>query len=382
MGTGRRFRESVPFTAQLSQLLVAFTIEFDNEFEHQMPHRTTRHGSTPGSIRPPWLVSMAMWVHCMRFVPEDGITVGELGRRSHLSAKSLEMVLKRMSKWWGYLVVEPDPADVGTKPPHAHWLVRPTDYGRQAQRIWSPLSEEIEQRWRVRFGARRIEQLRVSLWDIVKRFDFELPDYLPLERPRLEPATRPVDELAAAPALPTLLSKALLTLALDFESESDLSLGIYTSSGVSRLAISANILRVLDGQGVRVAAIPVLTGVAKMSIDNWLRSLDEHRYVDIGPDPTSRFKLARLTPKGLLAQERYLHWADTLQMKWRHQFGSESLQSLLAASSEMTLDSTSRALLWRGMEPYADGWRAEVRQLEVLPHHPVVSHRGGFPDGS
>ncbi len=64
-----------------SQLLVAFTVEFDNEFEHQMPHRTTRHGLTPGSGRVPWLVSMAMWVHCMRFVPEDGIPVGELARR-------------------------------------------------------------------------------------------------------------------------------------------------------------------------------------------------------------------------------------------------------------------------------------------------------------
>ncbi|HEY5358506.1 MAG TPA: hypothetical protein VIJ82_12670 [Streptosporangiaceae bacterium] len=48
---------------------MTFAIEVDNEFEHQMPHRTTRHGSTPGSKRVPWLVSMAMWAHCMRYVP-------------------------------------------------------------------------------------------------------------------------------------------------------------------------------------------------------------------------------------------------------------------------------------------------------------------------
>ena len=59
----------LPLSALISHALVTFAIEVDNEFEHQMPHRTTRHGSTPGSKRVPWLVSMAMWAHCMRYVP-------------------------------------------------------------------------------------------------------------------------------------------------------------------------------------------------------------------------------------------------------------------------------------------------------------------------
>ncbi len=32
--------------------------------------------------------------------------------------------------------------------------------------------------------------------------------------------------------------------------------------------------------------------------------------------------------------------------------------------------------------PYPDGWRAQVSRPEVLPDYPVVSMRGGFPDGS
>jgi hypothetical protein len=40
----------------------------------------------------------------------------------------------------------------------------------------------------------------------------------------------------------------------------------------------------------------------------------------------------------------------------------------------------SRLLL--GLKPYADGWRAAVREPETLPHFPMVLHRGGFPDGS
>jgi len=27
-------------------------------------------------------------------------------------------------------------------------------------------------------------------------------------------------------------------------------------------------------------------------------------------------------------------------------------------------------------------WRAKFRRPEVLPHYPMVLHRGGYPDGS
>jgi hypothetical protein len=33
--------DQLPLPAPLSQALVAFTIELDNEVEHQMPHRTS-----------------------------------------------------------------------------------------------------------------------------------------------------------------------------------------------------------------------------------------------------------------------------------------------------------------------------------------------------
>ena len=56
----------------LSQVLVAFTIEFDNQAEQRMVHRTTvgradarRTGEAP---RGPWLVSLPMWANFMRFV--------------------------------------------------------------------------------------------------------------------------------------------------------------------------------------------------------------------------------------------------------------------------------------------------------------------------
>ena len=62
-----------PLSALLSQALVAFTIEADNEAEHRLPHRTTSHGRAAGPPGP-WLVSLAMWENCLRYLTDDGIT--------------------------------------------------------------------------------------------------------------------------------------------------------------------------------------------------------------------------------------------------------------------------------------------------------------------
>ena len=116
----------LPLSALLSQVLVAFTIECDNEFEQQMPHRTSNYGSTAGRGAGPWLVSMAMWWTCMRFVAEDGITVAELTRRAR-TGTNLPGMLR-----WKYISVEPDPADPRPKPP------RPTGSSTQPVRAGMP----------------------------------------------------------------------------------------------------------------------------------------------------------------------------------------------------------------------------------------------------
>jgi hypothetical protein len=37
---------------------------------------------------------------------------------------------------------------------------------------------------------------------------------------------------------------------------------------------------------------------------------------------------------------------------------------------------------WNWTDPYPDGWRSKIRLPRRLAHAPIVSHRGGFPDGS
>jgi DNA-binding MarR family transcriptional regulator len=368
----------------LSALLIAFTIEFDNEFEHEMPHRTTRHGRSSGPGPRPWLVSMAMWVHCMRLVPPAGISTGDLARASQLTPESTQAIVKRMSQWWGYLKVTPAPGDTRAKPPLSALLVRPTAAGIKAQDIWGPLTGIIEQRWDDRFGPGPISALRAALADVIGHIDIVLPDYLPLGEARAPRRDKgaPGDPDREVP-LTALLSKVLLCLAYDFESRSDLSLGIYTSGGPARLEISANVLRVIGDDGVAVTQIPELSGVAKMATDNLVGSLEEHGYVTVGNQLTGRhLRVARLTEKGAKARDAYFLWAEEVESRWPGPRSASAVEALRTAAEHLVVEPSNTLLLWKGMEPYPDGWRSQVRPRKVLPQYPVVTHKGGFPDGS
>jgi DNA-binding MarR family transcriptional regulator len=362
-----RMPARVPLSALLSQTLVAFTIELDNEFERRMPHRTTNHGSTPGAHQAPWLVSLAMWSSCMRFVGDEGVRVRDLEDLARMATN-----LNGMERW-GYIVIEPDPADRRPKPPRSDWLIRATPRGREAREVWRPLPHAIEECWQTRFGKEEIDQLRESLRALIGQMDVELPDYLPiLEYGLFSRIPDPERQAPAARAdvshlpLSALLAKMLLAFALEFERGSDLS-----------LAISANVLRVLDEKGVRVRNLPLLTGVSKEAISMAMGILQKRRLAAVETDQAgSRTKVARLTSKGREAQDAYPTLLGTLEKRWQERFGKDAIHTL-RESLERLFGS-----LFRGLEPYPDGWRASVRKPDTLPHYPMVLHRGGFPDGS
>ena len=78
----------------------------------------------------------------------------------------------------------------------------------------------------------------------------------------------------------------LLALALDFEEASDLSLGVYTDS--PRYAPRDQRQRAAGtrpGPNPGGADTRPSCGVAKMTVDNWLRILAERGYLETGPDP-------------------------------------------------------------------------------------------------
>ncbi len=375
----------LPLSALLSQVLVAFTIEFDNEFEHQMPHRTTSYGSRTNSSPSPWLTSLVMWSNCMQFVSEEGVTVSELQRLARTGTNLAGMLR------WRYITVEPDPSASRSKQPLPNAVIRPTPGGRKAQEVWRPLFGVIEERWRERFGKDEIDQLRESLWALISQVDIMLPDCLPILSYGLfniksqsgedDFLGRQVDDGQRTPAasglshlsLLTLLSRVLLTFAIEFERESNVS-----------LAISANVLRVLSGQGVQLRDLPSLTGVSKESISMAMGILQERHLGVVEPDPAgSRFKVVHLTPKGQKARKTYSQLLDTIEQRWRERFGEDEVGNLRILL-ERLVGEPSRQLspLFKGLEPYPDGWRASVRKPDTLPYYPMVLHRGGYPDGS
>jgi hypothetical protein len=337
----------LPLSTLLSQVLVAFTIEFDNEFERQMPHRTTRLSASSG--QGPWLVSMVMWSNFMQYVGEEGVTVGELQRLACVPKLSLSGMER-----WGYVTVEP-------KKLRSQWVIRATAQGRMARQLWRPLFGAIEKRWEERFGKVKIDKLRESLSALVSQLDVELPDYLPvlgfgfctevLSRKR---STAAVVESA----LPALLSKVLLAFTLDFEREFELS-----------LPMCANVLRVLDEAGLRSRDLPRLAGVSKEAIKVGLGFLAKRRLITPG-------LLVSLTPKGRLAQDAYRKRLSAIEELWQARFDNHL--GKLRASLEPLVGEP----LFLGLTPHPEGWRASVPKPETLPHYPMVLHRGGYPDGS
>jgi DNA-binding MarR family transcriptional regulator len=366
-----------PLSSLLSRVLVAFTIELDNEFEH-------RFAAAGGGARG---TSLVMWSNFLRFVG-DGIAVDELVAASGLQKARVLSTLGGLERW-RYVTVGPASKAKrdgwgSARGIRDEWVVRLTPAGRKAAGIWPSLFGEIEGCWRERFGADAIDELRSCLRTIVDRIDVELPEYLPIVNGAdgmvagLTPPERRDDGRASALPLVALVSQVLLAYTLEFEGESELS-----------LPLSANVVRVLDEKGEPVRDLPRAAGVSKEAIAMALTFLAKNGYVTL-EGTTAATKSVRLTKKGREAQadEDRLH--VQVEKRWVKRFGADEIRRLRSSLQRLV---EQREALSRGLEPYPNGWRASKGYAErtaamvedpgaALPHHPMVLHRGGWPDGS
>ena len=199
------------------------------------------------------------------------------------------------------------------------------------------------------------------------------------------PASNPhIEEALAQMNLSALLAKVLLAFAIEFEFDWRIS-----------LPISANVLRLLDTKGVRIADLPRLSGIAKEGVAFATGWLERNDYADLEPDPkTGKGKVIRLTPKGEAAQQAYLQRLTFVEGRWQERSGKQAVSALRESLMALIHQKNGeQAALSEGLMPYPDGWRArkpyEARTLAfindpagALPHFPMVLHRGGYPDGS
>jgi DNA-binding PadR family transcriptional regulator len=114
-----------------------------------------------------------------------------------------------------------------------------------------------------------------------------------------------------------------------------------------------------------------------------LSFLSKRGYVTVQTEPAGRVKVVLLTTKGRAARETYRGLVWTIEQRWHARFGEEAVTRLRDSLERPIGDGTARhSPLFRGLEPYPNGWRASIPRPEGLPHYPMVLHRGGFPDGS
>ena len=375
----------IPLATMLSHTLVAWTIEADNAFELRMPHRTTTGRQRGEAMRGPWLVSFPMYVHCVRHLTADGVTLGELEDRARVLGPVAGL------ERWGYVTVTQASTDGKCKADPRAAIVRPTGAGLEAQRVWAGLPDEVDARWNARHGETPLRRLRETLVSMCPALDPELPDYLPVIRGKGGPLLnllpgderlparwrarrRARSETAAEPtSLPlyALLSKVLLAFALEYEREAALS-----------LALGANLVRVLDDVGVPVADLPRLVGVSKEAIAFSL-ALEKRGYLAVEKAPGKRTRQARLTPRGSAAQRDHVARISDIERRWTTRFGRDVLRTLRSSLEAIVVTpDLAGSPLTEAYGPLPGTWRADMKTPDTLPHYPIVLHRGGYPDGA
>ena len=373
-----------PLPALLSQVLVAYTIEFDNQAEQRMVHRTTL-GRGDGPQRGLWLVSLPMWANFVRFVSEDGVPLRVL---DGLAAITNLAGLQR----WGYVTVDDGPDQ----------LVRLNRGGRHARKVWAPLAAEIDGRWRDRFGAGPAGGLRERLARLAAQLQPGLPWYLPVVHHGMFAQAPPLSDRVRAAgdadtSLSVLLSRVLLAFTLDYEDNAVRGAGEAGGEDVRlSLTISASPLRVLDEAGVRLRDLPGRAGVSREGTSMALGELSRAGLAATGPDPAGgRGQVARLTRRGQRAQQDSQRRLADVEASWADRFGAAELDGLAAALHDLLTrpGEDGLPLMAAGLHPPPGGWRSQrpyLSQTEAvlrdpaaaLPWHPMVLHRGGFPDGS
>jgi DNA-binding MarR family transcriptional regulator len=367
-----------PLPTLLSQALVAHTIELDNEAERRMPHRTTVQRGRDAAQDGPWLVSFALWANALQYIDHEAITVADLRTR----ARTDELLLAGLRRW-GYVALSPPEGQPLRTPPQDDATVRARRAALRAKEVWSALPPVIEDRWRGRVGAPAVDRLDAALRTVFGCLSFDPPAYLPVihpaqggkvgGRPRRDPTDGAPSPLPTAGALSPLLCGVLFAFTVEYEADAGTS-----------LAVSANTLRVLDNAGTRLRDLPRLTGVSREANAMGAGWLERHGCALTEADTTaSRGRVIRLTPKGEEAQQRSLQVLSATEESWRTRFGNATIADLRGALEDVVGDGTfATSPLAPGLVPHPDNWRAGISRPEVLAHHPMVLHRGGYPDGS
>jgi hypothetical protein len=345
--------EQVPLTTLLSWPWIAHTIEVDNAFEAAGSDRVGRL----------FRISLPMWTNGLRFIGEDGITVGELRTRACASCN-----LGGLERW-GWISMGAAGAGrragFGTqRGVNDSTIVRPTRAGAYARRLWPEVLRRVDDRWRIRFGDRPIDRLRKVLLAAAPPtpMAWSPPEVHPPDGFRTHIVAGADDPDTERP-LVALLGQTLAAATIDHEQGSAVS-----------LPLGATVLRVMGPDAVRPRDLPAMTGLSKEGIAMATGYLQRSGLAVPTPDRT-----LSLTPAGLGALEDYRDRAVRPEGRGLR----EALGAVLEQRQALSACFVPPEGSWRGEPPYlAQTRRLLADPLVALPWHPMVLHRGGWPDAS
>lgn len=349
-------RDADPLTVLLSRTWTAQVIEIDNAVEAAGAERFGRL----------FRISLASWANGLRLIDEAGTALGEVRHRARADCNipGLER--------WGWITVDmPQVAGAARRPGYGSsrglseaTVLFPTRAGEAAQRLWPRTIGVVEDRWRARFGADLLEELTAALAGLC--------DGMPWAPPQVNPSdgffTRLVEGADGREVtrrwLVVLLGQALTALTVQREEGSPVS-----------LPLGENLLPLLEEGALAARELPARSGLSKEAIAMAVGFLVRRGFAVLHPG-----RVVEMTPAG----ERVL---GEYRSRAAEPVGDDSLRSLLGRVLSQP------AALAEGLEPPPGCWRggppylAQTRRLmadpaQALPRHPMVLHRGGWPDGS
>ena len=136
------------------------------------------------------------------------------------------------------------------------------------------------------------------------------------------------------------------------------------------LVHSANVLRVLAEGPVLQRNLPRVIGAAKETVAVMTGTLRSGGLVTI-----SASKEVAITDAGRKAAAEADATVAAVEARWPNELRAR-LEPLVG---DGTVDGSALAEAIRAPE---GTWRHRRPRPQTLPHHPVISHRGGYPDGS
>jgi hypothetical protein len=339
----------------MAKTWTAQTIEIDNHVE-------AVGASKFGRL---FRISLATWANGLRLIDEAGTPLRDVRRLA--GADCNVGGLER----WGWITVDAhEDAVSGRRSGYgsgrglrADTVLRPTRAGIAARKIWRAAIHTAESRWRERFGSEFVDGLRCELE--------ALSIGMPWAPPQVSAAGGFRTHLVDSESVPeepdrplvVLLGQALTALTRRAEEDASVS-----------LPLGENLLWNLDDCSVPIKELPSKTGLSKeaiaMAVGFAVRS--DLASIESG--------LVTLTAKGAeaLADRRSratdIAGTDALRV---------DLESVLSQPHAIAAGLEPPPGCWRGERPYvAQTQRLLANPVAALPRHPMVLHRGGWPDGS